>query len=77
MKNSKEIKNAIKVLKESGYDINESYNLNVRQYTTAILEMGESGELSWEDIARECLTEMSEDDVKEMCRTTEWVNIED
>ena len=32
-----------------------------------ILELCEDGVLSWETVARECIAEMSEDDVSEMC----------
>lgn len=46
---------------------------NVRKFTNALLEKLESGELDWEMVARECLAEMSEDAVEDMCTTTEWV----
>lgn len=46
----------------------------VRRYTNKLLEKLENGELSWEVVCRECLTEMSEDAVKDMCNTTEWVD---
>ena len=40
-----------------------------REFTNKILELCESGVLSWEQIAREALAEMSEDDVKDMYNT--------
>lgn len=46
---------------------------NVRKYTNALLKKLEDGELDWETVARECLTEMSEAAVEDMCNTTEWV----
>lgn len=48
--------------------------VNVRKYTNALLAKCESGELDWETVARECLSEMSEYAVEDMCRTTEWVS---
>ena len=46
----------------------------VRRYTNKLLEKLENGELSWEVVCRESLAEMSEDAVKDMCNTTEWVD---
>ena len=37
-----------------------------------VLEMCEEGILPWETVARECIAEMSEDDVADMCRLCEW-----
>lgn len=37
----------------------------------------ETDELDWEQVCRECLSEMSEDSVKEMCVTTEFVEVDD
>lgn len=51
--------------------------VNVRQYTNALLAKAECGEIDWETIARECLSEMSEYAVEDMCRTTEWVSEDD
>ena len=45
--------------------------------TNKIVELAEEGVLSWEEIARECLQEMSEDDVADMARTCEWIDDED
>ena len=42
----------------------------VREYTNHLLELAEDGVISWEDIARECLCYMSEDDVSDMCQRT-------
>ena len=46
---------------------------NVRKYTNALLKKLEDGELDWETVPRECLAEMSEAAVEDMCTTTEWV----
>ena len=48
---------AIELLKESA---------GVRDYTTKLLDDCEMGTISWESVARECLSYMSEDDVKDM-----------
>lgn len=37
-----------------------------RKATCAILDKAEAGELSWEDIARNCMMYMSESDVAQM-----------
>lgn len=47
---------------------------DVRKYTNKLLEKLENGELSWEEVCRECLTEMSEGAVEDMCNTTGWVD---
>lgn len=47
---------------------------NVRKYTNKLLEKLETGELDWEQVCRECLAEMSESAVEDMCNTTEWVD---
>lgn len=47
---------------------------NVRNYTNKLLEMIEQGCVTWEEVARECLSEMSEADVEAMCNTTGWVD---
>ena len=39
----------------------------VRECTNKLIEFAENASISWEDIARECLARMSEDDVKAMC----------
>jgi hypothetical protein len=49
---------------------------DVRKYTNLLLEKLESGELDWETVCRECLSEMSEDSVRDMCVTTEFVTVE-
>lgn len=50
---------------------------NVRKYTNMLLEKLETGELDWEQVCRECLSEMSEDSVKDMCVTAEFVDVDD
>ena len=57
------------------YEHNKEVNMaNVRRYTNKLLEKLENGELSWEEVCRECLSEMSESAVEDMCNTTEWVD---
>ena len=43
-----------------------------RKHTNKLIEMAEAGEISWEGIARECLTRMSDDDVGEMAEEMDW-----
>ena len=50
---------------------------DVRKYTNKLLEKLENGELDWEQVCRECLSEMSEDSVKDMCVTAEFVDVDD
>lgn len=50
---------------------------DVRKYTNKLLEKLENGELDWEQVCRECLSEMSEDSVKDMCITAEFVDVDD
>ena len=40
--------------------------MNPRQTTCEVIDLAESGILSWETIARECLNYMSEADVHDM-----------
>ena len=47
---------------------------DVRKYTNKLLEKIERGGVTWEQVARECLSEMSEADVEDMCNATEWVD---
>jgi len=49
----------------------------MRSITNKIIELAENGSLDWETIARECLQEMSEDDVADMANTCEWLDDED
>ena len=42
------------------------------KYANQVIELAENGILSWEEIARECIAEMSEDDIEDMCRTCDW-----
>lgn len=46
----------------------------MRSATNKIIELAENGILDWETIARECLQEMSEDDVADMANTCEWLD---
>lgn len=50
---------------------------DVRKYTNKLLEKIELGYVTWEQVARECLSEMSEADVEDMCNITEWVDDSD
>lgn len=49
----------------------------MRTVTNKVIELAENGILAWETIARECLQNMSEDDVADMARTCEWLDDED
>ncbi len=42
------------------------------KYANQVIELAENGILSWEEIARECIAEMPEDDIEDMCRTCDW-----
>ena len=44
---------------------------------SVLLERLEDGRLLWEDVARECIAEMSTDEVEEMCDTCEHLADED
>ena len=48
-----------------------------RSATCELIEMAELGVLSWETIARECLQYMSEDEVRDMAESNDWINSED
>ena len=45
-----------------------------RKYSDKVIELAENGILSWEEIARECIAEMSEDDIEDMCSICEWID---
>jgi len=49
----------------------------MRTVTNKVIELAENGILSWETIARECLQNMSEDDVADMASTCEWLDDEE
>lgn len=49
----------------------------VRKYTNMLLDRLQNGELDWETVCHECLSEMSEDAVKDMCVTTGFVEVDD
>ena len=48
-----------------------------KEATCELIEMAELGVLSWETIARECLQYMSEDEVRDMAESNDWINSED
>ena len=50
---------------------------DVRKYTNMLLDRLQNGELDWETVCHECLSEMSEDAVKDMCVTTGFVEVDD
>lgn len=50
---------------------------DVRKYTNKLLDRLQNGELDWETVCHECLSEMSEDAVKDMCVTTGFVEVDD
>lgn len=49
----------------------------MRTATNKVIKLAENGILDWETIARECLQEMSEDDVADMASTCEWLDDEE
>lgn len=51
--------------------------MSARKITIEILDHCENGLLSWESVARECLSYMSEYDVKDMNNTAEFVSDND
>ena len=50
---------------------------DVRKYTNKLLDMIQDGALDWELVCRECLSEMSEDAVRNMCVTAGFVEVDD
>ena len=48
-----------------------------REATCKVLDMAENGVLNWETIARECLEYMSEDDVRDMAESNDWIDDDD
>lgn len=50
---------------------------DVRKYTNMLLDRLQNGELDWELVCHECLSEMSEDAVRDMCVTTGFVEVDD
>ena len=48
-----------------------------REATCELIEMAETGALSWETIARECLQYMSEDEVRDMAESNFWIDSEE
>ena len=51
--------------------------MDVRKYTNKLLDMIQDGALDWELVCRECLSEMSEDAVRDMCVTAGFVEVDD
>ena len=49
----------------------------VRDATCELIEMAENGGIAWETIARECLQYMSEDEVRDMAESNDWINSAD
>ncbi len=50
---------------------------DVRKYTNMLLDRLQNGELDWELVCQECLSEMSEDAVRDMCVTAGFVEVDD
>lgn len=48
-----------------------------RKITNKLLELLEEGALSWETVARECLSYMSEDDVTDMDNVARFIDDDD
>ena len=48
-----------------------------RSATCELIEMAENGMIEWETIARECLQYMSEDEVRDMAESNDWIDSED
>ena len=46
----------------------------MRSITLKVIKLAENGILSWETVARECLQEMSEDDVADMAFSCDWLD---
>jgi len=46
----------------------------MRSITLKVIELVENGVLSWETVARECLQNMSEDDVADMAFSCDWLD---
>lgn len=47
-----------------------------REATCELIDMAENGTISWETIARECLQYMSEDEVRDMAESNDWIGTE-
>lgn len=48
-----------------------------REATNELIDMAEIGAISWETIARECLQYMSEDKVRDMAESNDWIDDDD
>ena len=51
--------------------------MSISDIKSKLLDRLEDGRLLWEDVARECIAEMSTDEVEEMCDTCEYLADED
>lgn len=69
--NESTLKNALNLLKENGYRLNEERG--VREITNKILEAMEQGTLDYETVARAGLAYLSEDQVEDMARSNDWM----
>lgn len=49
----------------------------MRKYTNKLIEGCEDGSLLWEDVARACLTVMSEADVQDMAESEGLIEVEE
>lgn len=47
-----------------------------RDWKSELLQRLEDGLLDWEAVCRECIAEMSTDDVQDMCETCEYLEDE-
>ena len=48
-----------------------------RKSTIKVIELAEEGVLTWEAIARECLSCMSESEVDDMATRCDWISTDD
>lgn len=48
-----------------------------RKFTNQLLEMLDEGSISYEDVAKECLSYMSEADVEDMVTSNGWIDEEE
>lgn len=48
-----------------------------RESTIKVIELAEQGVLTWEAIARECMSYMSESEVDDMASRCDWISTDD
>jgi len=48
-----------------------------RQATRQVIELAEQGVLAWEQVARDCMNYMSEDEVADMARINGYLEFEE